>query len=432
MAIEITMPRMSDTMEEGTLVKWRVKVGDKVASGDTLADVETDKATMELQSYDDGTVAMLAVDEGQTLPVGNLILILAESGEDIEQAAGAAGSAADGEKKASATSDAKKSGESAMATAVATASPAAAPHSGGRVKASPLARKLAEERGLDLSRVQGTGPGGRIIKRDILEPTGAAAPATRPTAAAPKASPAPAPAATPVKLESRTIPVGNMRKTIARRLVESKATIPHFTVTVSVDMDPLLAAREALNEQFAESRGKLSVTDLITRAVALAITRHPLINSSWTDVGIEQKGSVNVGMAVSLPEEKGGGLVVPVIRDAPNKSLWQLAQETKFLAGKARTTGLTIEEMSDGTFTISNLGMYGVEHFEAIINPPQAAILAVGSTVEKPVVRSGQVVVGREMTLTLSADHRVVDGSVAAEFLATLKTIIQSPITLLA
>lgn len=455
MPIEITMPRLSDTMEEGTLVKWHVSIGDKIASGDTLADVETDKATMELQAFDDGTVAKLAVEEGQTLPVGGLILVLAEEGEDVEQAAQAgksaggspakaakkkeSGAGADDEEPAEeepAEETGEEAGKETDKKADKEAEPAsAAATSGGaaRVKASPLARKMAQEHGLDLAGIKGSGPGGRIIKRDILaaqqspRKAGAAKPAS---ATASKA--ASAPAAPAAQLEARTIPVGNMRKTIARRLVESKTTIPHFTITVAVDMDPLLAAREALNQQFAEGRGKLSVTDLLTRAVALAITRHPMINTSWTDQGIAQHGSVNMGIAVSLPAEKGGGLVVPVIRDAQNKSLWELAQQTKFLADKARTTGLTIEEMSNGTFTISNLGMFGVEHFEAIINPPQAAILAVGATIEKPVVRHGQIVVGREMTLTLSADHRVVDGSVAAEFLATLKTIIQSPITLLA
>ncbi|MCC7203778.1 MAG: 2-oxo acid dehydrogenase subunit E2 [Phycisphaeraceae bacterium] len=419
MPIEITMPRLSDTMEEGTLIKWRVKVGDKVSSGDVLADVETDKATMELQTFDDGTVAQLAVEEGQTLAVGKLILVLAGEGEKVDTVT---------------TGASRKTSASTTASA-----PAKAPGSAGgsttpkphhsaptatldRPRVSPLARKIAEEKGLDLTHIQGTGPGGRIIKRDLQ-----AAPTPQAAAVSSGGSAAPLP-----KLESKTTAVSNMRKTIARRLVESKTTIPHFTVTLSVDMDALLTARQSLNDLYETSRGKLSVTDLIVRGVAVAITRHPLINASWTDAGISQFGQVNIGLAVSLPAERGGGLVVPVLRDVTNRTLWQIAAEAKQLATKARTSGLSLQEMSDGTFTVSNLGMYGIDHFEAIINPPQAAILAVGATLEKPVVRQGKIVVGKEMTLTLSADHRVIDGAMAAEFLQTLKKILENPITLTA
>lgn len=415
MPIEITMPRLSDTMEEGTLIKWHVSVGDTISSGDVLADVETDKATMELQSYDDGTVARLAVDEGQTLPVGALILVLTEEGESVEQAAAAAAAEAAAEAE-----------QPSAAAATATMAPPTAPP--GKAKASPLARKLAEEHGLDLGSIAGTGPGGRIVKRDILAAAGGAPPAV--TTAAPAAPVAAAPA-TPPRLEARTVPVSNMRKTIARRLVESKTTAPHFAVTVAVNMDPLLDVRHQVNATLQSQGVKLSVNDFVVRATAMALLQHPMVNASWTDDGIQLHGTINVGVAVALSQEKGGGLVVPTLRDVHHMSLEQISAQTRQLATKAREQGLTLQEMSDGTFTISNLGMLGVEHFEAIINPPQAAILAVGAAIEKPVVRDGRIVVGREMTCTLSCDHRVVDGAMAAEFLATLKQLLENPAAML-
>ena len=435
MPIEITMPRLSDTMEEGTLIKWRVKVGDAVKNGDVLADVETDKATMELQSYDDGTVAKLAVDEGQTTAVGKLILLLAEEGESVEDAVKASGG---GASEAPAGAEA-----SSMGTPAISATKGDAPSTGeivipdGRVRVSPVARQLAQEHGVDVAKVRGSGPDGRVIKRDILaaaQGSGAAtgtvvtqAPPTR-TTVAPTQTPAPTPGRA---LQSKIIPLTNMRKTIARRLVESKTTIPHFTVTVAVNMDPLMDLRASLNAHLENQGVRLSVNDFIVRAAAVSLVDHPVVNSSWTDGGIVQHGVVNVGVAIALPEEKGGGLVVATIRDAHTKPLRQISGETRTLAKKARDQGLNIEEMSDGTLTVSNLGMYAVEHFEAIINPPQAAILALGGTIQKPVARDGQVVVGREMTATLSADHRVIDGATAAQFLQTLKQILENPAVLL-
>lgn len=427
MPIEITMPRLSDTMEEGTLVKWRVGVGDTVASGDHLADVETDKATMELQAFDDGTVAKINIDEGATVPVGDTILILAGEGESVDEAAKSAGQA-------------KKTESPEPASEKPAAKPQAAASGGGdgkTVRVSPLARKLAEEHGVDLSTVTGTGPNGRIIKRDVLGAAkgGAPAPAASTTPAAPISAEPTMPAADfaslAASLEAEEIELSQMRKTIAKRLVESKTTIPHFTVTVAVDMDPLIALRKTLNEQLESQGVKLSVNDFIVRAAALTCVQHPTANSSWGGDRIIQHGTVNVGIAVSLPPEKGGGLTVPVIRDAHHKGLRQISQDTKTLAGKARKEGLKPEEMADGTFTISNLGMYGVASFEAIINPPQAAILAVGGAVEQPVVRGGQLAVGHVMNATLSADHRVLDGSVAAEFLATFKQMMENPAGLL-
>lgn len=444
MPIEITMPRLSDTMEEGTLVKWRVKVGDTVSAGDHLADVETDKATMELQAFDDGTVAKLAIEEGATVPVGDAILILAAQDESVEEAAKAAGGASSSSKTKKDAGDstdeqwAKKQPQQekdAKAQSSAPTSPEAAPTSAGSPgatggsKASPLARKLAEEHGVDLADLEGSGPDGRIIKRDVL----AAAEGKAASAAKPARPQAAAPAARPqaIGLESKSISLSGMRKTIARRLVESKTTVPHFQVSMLVNMDPLLDLRKTLNAQLESQGVKLSVNDFITRASALACVQHPAVNSSWAEDSIEQHGTVNIGIAVALPAERGGGLVVPVIRDVQNLGLRSISEQTRKLAKKARDTGLSPEEMSDGTFTLSNLGMYGVDHFTAIINPPQAAILAIGAALEKPVVRDGQVVVGHEMTLTLSGDHRVLDGAVGAEFLQTLKGLLENPAALL-
>jgi pyruvate dehydrogenase E2 component (dihydrolipoyllysine-residue acetyltransferase) len=451
MPIEITMPRLSDTMEEGTLVKWRVQPGDEVASGDHLADVETDKATMELQAFDDGRVAVLAVQEGATVPVGSLILMLAEEGESLEDAAGAvqvvSADPGAGSAKAEAVSEQSQGGSVATAAPPATGTTTAAPApdgpggSAGRQRVSPVARKIAEEHGVDLSGITGTGPDGRVIKRDVLAVVQGGTPATAaatPTPAAqaqapstPVPSTASAPASPVSQLEAKTLTLSGMRKTIARRLVESKTTVPHFQVTVSINMDPLLDLRKTLNAQLETQGVKLSVNDFITRATALACVSHPAVNSSWAGDTILQHGTVNVGIAVSLSAERGGGLVVPVIRDAQAKGLRQISEDTKRLASKARDTGLSPEQMADGTITLSNLGMYGVDQFTAIINPPQAAILAVGGAIEKPVVRDGRVVVGHEMSVTLSGDHRTIDGALGAEYLGTFKRLLENPATLL-
>ncbi|QQE10074.1 2-oxo acid dehydrogenase subunit E2 [Planctomycetota bacterium] len=425
MAIEITMPRLSDTMEEGTLVKWHVSVGDKVASGDHLADVETDKATMELQAFDDGTIAKLALQDGHTVPVGSLIAVLAEDGESVEDAAASAGG--------SASASAAEAPAAGVAEAVGAAVPAASAPAGGGGRVSPLARKLAVEHGVDLAAVVGTGPDGRIIKRDILAAAKGGASAA-PVAAAPApvaATPAATIASVASELKAEEVQLNNMRKTIAKRLVESKTTIPHFQVTVAVDMDPILELRKTLNAQLETQGVKLSVNDFIVRASALALVQHPVANSSWAGDKIIKHGTVNIGVAVALPEERGGGLIVPTLRDVHVKGMRQISAETKTLAKKARETGLTPEEMGDGTFTISNLGMYGVEAFTAIISPPQSAILAVGGAVQKPVVKDGEIVIGHVMNATISADHRVLDGAVAAEFMNTLKGLLENPAGLL-
>lgn len=429
MPIEITMPRLSDTMEAGTVVKWNVKAGDTVHTGDVLADIETDKATMELEAFDDGIVASLAIPEGQTVPVGSVILVLAEEGENIKDIAANASTQPPPE-----TATSSSEPPSTTTTTTPPASVPATTNGSGRVFASPLARKIADERGLDLHTITGTGPSGRITRKDVEAVDQPPAPTVAPTA-----TPAPA-VTTPVlasdmALEHQIIPLSNMRQTIARRLIESKTTIPHYQVTVEANLDALLDLRTQLNTQLADQGVKLSVNDFLVRACALAMHQHPFINSRWIDhkgsPAIEILASVNIGVAISLPVERGGGLVVATLRDADRMGLRQISAETKRLAEKARTKGLTIDEMNDGTFTISNLGMFGVTHFTAIINPPQTAILAVGTAEPRPVVRDGQVVPGRVMAMTMSSDHRVIDGAMAAQYLATVRGFLEAPATLL-
>jgi pyruvate dehydrogenase E2 component (dihydrolipoamide acetyltransferase) len=436
MPIEITMPRLSDTMESGTVLKWNVAVGDAVSAGDVVADVETDKATMELTVYDDGTIAQILIDEGATVDVGTPIALMAEDGEDAGAAEAPAASAAP-------AADAVPAPEAPAAEA-----PAAPARGDGRQRITPVARRLAEEHGIDVSRLSGSGPGGRIIKRDVLqavETAGETAASVPPSAAAPAAPAAradagvpvthvpvvagatPPPHAVPAALQVGEVPLSNMRQTIARRLVESTTTIPHYQVSMSFDMEPLLALRKTLNEQLAPVGVKLSVNDFLVRCCGLAMHQHPDFNASWGGDRIIVHPEVNVGVAISVGPERGGGLVVGVIRNADQKSLRAISLESKQLSEKARTRGLTVEEMTGATFTLSNLGMFGVDHFTAIINPPNSAILAVGAAVQKPVVRDGELVVGHEMTATLSNDHRVIDGAMAAQFLRTLKGYIEAP-----
>ncbi len=485
MPVTVTMPRLSDTMEQGTVVTWHIKEGDTVSSGDVVADIETDKATMELQAFDDGTVAKLAVGEGQTVAVGTTIMVIAEEGEDPAEAAKAAGESAESagaektekseskpeqkqeqepaQQKASEPKQAAAGGSgggggggggsaTAMVTPTSVASSNGAhggSHSGGqggdggRIFASPLARKVAAEKGIDLSGVKGSGPSGRIVRKDVedfVASGGAkAAPAAGGSAAASSSAPMPAPLpALGATLEDKTVPLSNMRGTIAKRLVESKQSIPHYQVTVSARLDNLTALRTQLNEQLSSQGVKLSVNDFLVRACALAMHQHPFVNSSWKGDGpaIQLHGRVNVGVAVALPEERGGGLVVATIRDADRRGLRDISAETKRLAKKARDKGLSVEEMSDSTFTISNLGMFGVDHFTAIINPPNAAILAVGRSTEKPfIVRDEegevQIEVGEEMSMTMSSDHRIIDGAMAAQYLNTVKELLENPAALL-
>jgi len=443
------MPRLSDTMESGTIVEWKVAVGDKVSSGDVVADVETDKATMELAVYDDGTIASIDVEPGQQVDVGTVIALLAEKGEDpanLKPAASAPTPAP------AAAPEPAFSPSPAPAVASPSAPPApAASTSGGGMRISPVARRMAEAAGIPLATIVGTGPSGRIIKRDVeaamaagAETVASVPPAANvpAVAAAPIAQPvaqASSSAITPIEsmaghgspMASRRVPLSNMRQVIARRLVESKTTIPHYQVSMSFDMDPLMAMRKDLNEKLAGGDVKLSVNDFLVRAAALAMHQHPDFNASFDGDAIVQHGAVNVGIAISLPEDKGGGLVVGVIRDADRKSLRMISAESKALAEKARTRGLAPEDIEGATFTISNLGMYGVDHFTAIINPPNSAILAVGGAMKQPVVRGDSIEVGHRMTATLSNDHRVIDGAMAARWLQTVRESVEHPTLLL-
>ncbi len=462
MPIELTMPRLSDTMEQGTIIKWNVKEGDEVSTGDVVADIETDKATMEMQAIDDGVMSNSMVEEGARVPVGTVIATMLEDGEeapgpsDTEEAVTIID---DLEDDGFLTDDAPASSES-IATPISEPAPVelfevetepvvvdipqpksvpSIPPSAAKapMRVSPLARRLAEEHAIDLAGVQGSGPSGRIIKRDILAAVDSveantSGAATTIDTASPLAIPesTPTPIAIPA-LQSRDVPVTGVRQTIARRLVQSKQTIPHYQVTMRFSMDTLMELRSTLNAQLACEGVKLSVNDFIVRACALSMKHHEMFNASWGGDHIVVHGQVNVGVAVSLPEERGGGLVVATIRDADRKSLRMLSEESRTLALKARERGLSPEDMSDSTFTISNLGMFGVDDFTAIINPPNSAILACGAALEQPVVRDHQLAVGWEMAATLSLDHRVIDGAMAAAYLKTLKGMIEEPMRLL-
>ncbi|QYK49250.1 MAG: 2-oxo acid dehydrogenase subunit E2 [Phycisphaeraceae bacterium] len=469
MPIEITMPRLSDTMQQGTIVRWAVKEGQKVSSGDAIADIETDKATMELTTFDDGVVASLAVPEGKTVPVGTVIAVLASAGEDVSKVSGGTALQSRGSQTTALESGATKSGGSAKSQATgstAVAEPPAASHSpaanghtshaptgrsGERIFVSPLARKIANEGGIDLASIQGTGPSGRIVRKDVeaamasggtargdtalQSGDGSAALESRATRSGTDKPPVPMLPPTGSTLAAKVVPLSNMRRTISTRLVQSKTTIPHYQVTVEADMDALMALREQLNDQLSSQGVKLTVNDFLVRACALAMHQHPFVNSRWAEKGneasVEIIGQVNVGVAIALPEERGGGLVVATLRNADQIGLRQISQQTKALSSKAREKGLTIEEMSDATFTISNLGMFGVDHFTAIINPPNVAILAVGAAIKKPVVKNDQVVAGWVMSMTMSSDHRIVDGAMAAQYLNTVKGYLEKPATLL-
>jgi len=443
MPISVTMPRLSDTMEAGTIVRWNVKEGDEVTSGQVVADIETDKATMEMPVFDDGRIARLLVPAGQSVKVGTQIAVIAEEGESLESAAKGGGSAAPVAAKPVAAAPSAPTASAAPSHAASASRDEESVTVGGqRVRVSPVARRMAEEHGIPLSSLKGSGPGGRIIKRDVqtaMENTASrpSAPVAAPAATAQALAVPVAPASRPsgglviAGLESERVAVSGMRQTIARRLVESKTTIPHYQVSMKFDLDRLMAVREQLNTELASTGIKLSVNDFIVRGCALAMARHPYVNSSWAGDAIAMHKQVNVGVAVALDESKGGGLVVAVIRDADRKSLRAISAESKALGEKARTRGLSSEDMADSTFTVSNLGMFGVEHFTAIINPPNSAILACGAAIKQPVVRNDELTVGYEMTATLSSDHRVIDGAMAARWLKELKGLLENPATLL-
>lgn len=418
MAIKIEMPKLSDTMEEGVIASWNVSEGDKVQAGDIIAEVETDKATMEVEAFDEGTVLKILVGEGDAVPLGGLMAVLGEEGEDISDILDSAGSDSSSSKEEVKESASEEKEETTSESSSGLTSPKSEPPTdstsdNGRIKASPLARNMAEDRGIDLGRVDGSGPGGRIIKADIENFKESAQPAAA-SASAPSFK----------SLESREVKVSQMRKTIARRLSESKFSNPHFYETIDIDMKAAMAARSSMNEA---NEVKISFNDIVVKACAIALTRHQAVNSSWHGDVIKEHGDVHVAVAVAIDE----GLMTPVIRHTDQKGLAQISSETKELAGLARDRKLQPEQMEGSTFTISNLGMFGIEEFTAIINPPNACILAVGAIRDVPVVENGEVVPGKRMKVTLSSDHRIVDGAKAAEFLNTVKNLLENPLSML-
>ena len=412
------MPKMSDTMTEGVVVAWHKKVGDTVKVGDILAEVETDKATMELENYVKGTLLHIGVEQGHAVPVDALIAIVGKEGEDVAALLNAGAPAL----AASSASAPEQAPAQASATAQAPVE-ALAPTDPQRIKASPLARKLAAEQGLDLRRIQGSGDNGRIVRRDLQGQVAAKAPAAAAALATPDLSAwLNRPAGQGESFTDQ--PLSQMRKTIARRLTESKNAAPHFYLTMEIDMDQAVEARQRLNQN---APVKISINDLVIKAAAMALRQHPAVNSSWLGDRIRQNHHIHVGVAMALPE----GLVVPVLRFADQKNLVQIATQTKEYAGKAKEKKLQPQDWEGNTFTISNLGMFGIEAFTAIINPPDACILAVGAVRECPVVRNGQLSVGQRMTVTLSCDHRVVDGATGAAFLQSLSLMLRDPVSML-
>ncbi|MEJ6724787.1 MAG: dihydrolipoamide acetyltransferase family protein [Akkermansiaceae bacterium] len=419
MPIKIEMPKLSDTMEEGTVVRWLKKEGEEVEIGDIIAEIETDKATMEMEAFDEGTLSSISVPEGGRAPVGSVIAILLEDGESTDDSAAAP-----------APTPAAKT---PAAIAAPVAAPVAAPtatNDGGRLKVSPLARKIAAAEGIDLSTVTGTGPGGRIVKTDL---SGAAASAPAAATPAPVAAPTPAKAA-PVPLspvasgEDKRVELSSMRKIIAGRLLLSKTTIPHFYLHLEVDAAPLMELRKQINAQSEASHGnKYSVNDFVVKALINASVAVPEANASFNGDHIVQFAHVGISVAIAVED----GLVTPVVKNAEQKSLLQISKEIKEMAVRARDKKLMPNEFDGGTVTISNLGAWGIESFDAIVNPPQAAILSVGGIIEKPVVKDGVIVPGLRMNLGVSCDHRVVDGAVAAKFLGEIKRLIENPALML-
>jgi len=445
MATIIEMPKLSDTMTVGTLVKWLKQVGDDVANGDMLAEVETDKATMEVECFDEGAMLKHYASEGDQVEVGGPIAAIGESGEEAPEvetggsSQPAAEETVESSREAAPVPDGPASGETqpsggAAATAGASSgeTPGDAPppptgKDGERIKASPLARKIAAENGVDLRNVQGSGPGGRIVKDDVLAAASAAAGAA---ASGGGETPAAEPAPT---LEEQELSVSNMRASIAKALVASKTQAPHFYLQMEIDGAPLARLRKDLNAQLAElpaEQGgvKFTVNDLILKAAAEAVRRVPAINRSWGESKIVQHGNVHLAFGVAIEE----GLVTPVVRAAETKNLRQIAREAKAFIGKARSKKLTPDEMKGSTLTVTNLGMFGVSDFYGIINPGNAAILSVGATVKRPVVNDNdEIVVGHTMKIGLSGDHRVIDGAVGAQYLQALKEILETPATML-
>jgi pyruvate dehydrogenase E2 component (dihydrolipoamide acetyltransferase) len=421
----VLMPRLSDTMTEGVIAGWQKQVGDIVKKGEVLADIETDKATMELESYKDGVLLYQGAKAGEKILVNDLLCIIGKEGQNITDIVAASkniGTAVAAAPVAETTKTVAPVASAPVATAPAAVETVV---NEGRIFASPLAKKIASEKGIDLRFVKGSGDNGRITKSDIDNYTPAAAPATASaSSAAPKAVSAPTVSVPAGEVSFVDTPVSQMRKVIARRLSESLFTAPHFYLTMSIDMDAAVAARTKINEV---AKTKISFNDMVLKATALSLKQHPKVNSSWLGDTIRTNYHVNIGVAVAVEE----GLLVPVVRFADGKSLSQIGAEVKDFAQKAKDKKLQPSDWEGSTFTISNLGMFGIDEFTAIINPPDACILAVGGISQVPVVKNGQVVPGNVMKLTLSCDHRVVDGATGAAFLQTLKSLLEEPLRML-
>ncbi|MBZ9904493.1 pyruvate dehydrogenase complex dihydrolipoamide acetyltransferase [Mesorhizobium sp. BR115XR7A] len=454
MPINITMPALSPTMEEGNLSKWLVKEGDKVSPGDVIAEIETDKATMEVEAVDEGTVAKLVVPAGtEGVKVNALIAVLAAEGEDAGAAAKSGGATpakaeapkADAPKAEAPNAEAPKAEAEAEAPKAQAAPAANGNAAGDRTFASPLARRIAKDAGVDVSAVTGTGPHGRVVKADVDAAIAGGGAKAAPAAKAPAGAPATAPAVKAMSDEQvlklfeegsyELVPHDNMRKTIARRLVEAKTTIPHFYLTLDCELDALLALRTQLNAAAPVKKTdkgeapvyKLSVNDMVIKAMAMALKAVPDANASWTESAMVKHRHADVGVAVSIP----GGLITPIIRHADEKTLSVISNEMKDLASRARSRKLKPEEYQGGTTAVSNLGMFGIKDFAAVINPPHATILAVGAGEERAVVRNGEIRIATVMSVTLSTDHRAVDGALGAELLVAFKKLIENPMGML-
>ncbi|MBA3275869.1 MAG: pyruvate dehydrogenase complex dihydrolipoamide acetyltransferase [Chloroflexia bacterium] len=437
----VIMPKMGDAMEEGTLLKWLKAAGDEIAEGDPIAEIETDKVTLEIEAQEDGYLTNVLIEEGTTAAIGTVIATIGtqdEVGQAPADAAPAEPEAATAEEPevepaAAPVADEPQAAASPAEPAAATSTQVVERAPGERLRASPLVKRLAEEHDIDLTQVAGSGPGGRIIKYDIADFVSGAKPAPKAGAAPGQATsangqvaPSPAPVPAPASGRGTKVELSRMRRTTGKRMTESKLGIPHYYVTTIVDMTEALDFRKTINSALSESGGKVSVNDLIVKAAALALRDHPEVNTSWEDGDLYQHDAIDINIAIAID----GGLIAPFIPAADGKSLGAISTLARDLGRRAREGGLTPEEYQGGTFTISNLGMFDVDEFIAVINPPQAAILAIGSVAETPVVRNGRVAVGQVMKITLSADHRALDGAQVATFLQSVKNYLEQPMLL--
>jgi pyruvate dehydrogenase E2 component (dihydrolipoamide acetyltransferase) len=424
-AVEVIMPRLSDSMEEGTILRWLKNVGDEVKRGDELVEIETDKANMTYEASDEGTLIEVVAQEGDTLPIGEVI---ARIGDPADETKPSAAGAADGSTEGATAESSKQPEHEPAAPARTVERPAPAPTVDGRVKASPIARRMARDLGVELSALEGSGPGGRIVKADV---EAAAGEVKEPAAARPAAAPAPAPARAPeapetAKGEVQVIDLTRTQRTIARRMAESKATVPHFYLQMEIDMSEAVRARAQLKQVVPEGTSAPTFNDMVVKACALALRDFPRANGAYRDGKVELYSRVNVGVAVAAED----ALIVPTVFDADRKTLGEIGRETRELATKVRDGTITPPELSGGTFTVSNLGMYGIENFSAVINPPQAALLAVGGVKEKAVVENGQVVARQRMGVTLACDHRILYGADGAQFLGRVRDLLEQPLSM--